>query len=141
LIKGLLDYRELLTNLGYTEGVQFIDGSFVENIELREQRDPNDIDVFSFLVRPLQYRQDPNLWATAGFSEWASGVVDRTKNKQRFQLDTYAVVVDGQPLLPLIQVASYWSSLFAHKRTTFEWKGFLVIGLDASDDANARTAL
>jgi hypothetical protein len=47
LLFGLLSYRRLLTNLGYAAGVQFVDGSFVENVETREGRDPGDIDLFS----------------------------------------------------------------------------------------------
>jgi hypothetical protein len=48
LLKGLLAYREMLGQIGYVSGMQFVDGSFAENVELREARDPNDIDVFSY---------------------------------------------------------------------------------------------
>jgi hypothetical protein len=141
LLKGLLEYRELLGRLGYTEGLQFVDGSFVENIEIRKSRPPSDIDVFSFLVRPGQYRSDPALWASTGFSEWSKEVVDRTINKQRFGLDTYAVAADGLSPLQIINQTVYWYSLFSHKRVTHDWKGFLQIPLNASDDAAARAAL
>lgn len=60
LLFGLLEYRKLLGHHGYTDGLQFIDGSFVENVEVGENRDPGDIDVFSFLMRPAAYQQDPN---------------------------------------------------------------------------------
>src|SRR5262245_63003044 len=62
LLFGLLEYRALIGSLGYSQGLQFINGSFVENVEIREGRDPGDIDVFSFLVRPDRYRTDPTLW-------------------------------------------------------------------------------
>jgi hypothetical protein len=42
LVRGLLDYRALLTRLGYTVGLQFLNGTFVENVEGREGRPPND---------------------------------------------------------------------------------------------------
>jgi hypothetical protein len=141
LLSGLLDYRELLGRLGYTDGLQFIDGSFVENVEAREQRDPEDIDVFSFLFRPLRYRSDPVLWASTGFPEWSREVADRKRNKQRFKLDTYAIALDEHGPLTLIKGTVYWYSLFAHKRFTHEWKGFVCIRLNTSDDATARMAL
>jgi hypothetical protein len=84
LIFGLLEYRALIQRLGYEIGLQFIDGSFVENVEMREQRDPGDIDVFSFLVRPDPYRADPSLWGTVGFPKWRSEIADRNRNKARF---------------------------------------------------------
>lgn len=141
LIGGLLDYRALLGQLGYTDGVQFVDGSFVEDVEAREGRPPRDIDVFSFLVRPALYQTDPGLWASKGFAEWAQEVVDRARNKARFNLDTYAVAVDQHNGLQIIPTTIYWYSLFAHRRVTHDWKGFLRVPLDAAADANARSLI
>jgi Family of unknown function (DUF6932) len=141
LLQGLLDYRALLATLGYQTGLQFIDGTFVENVEQREQRDPGDIDVFSFLVRPQRYQQDAQLWQQTGFPEWNAEIVDFDRNKLRFGLDTYAVAVDEQGPLRLINATVYWYSLFAHKRVTHDWKGFLWVPIDAQDDATARAAL
>jgi hypothetical protein len=141
LLFGLLEYRALLQSLGYSFGLQFIDGSFVENVELREGRDPGDIDVFSFLVRPAHYRNDPALWASTGFPEWSSEVADRTKNKQRFLIDTYAIAIDQGGPLGVITETIYWYSLFSHKKITHDWKGFVQVSVSATDDAAARTAL
>jgi hypothetical protein len=141
LLKGLLDYRQLLNGLGYTAGLQFIDGSFVEDVETREARDPKDIDVFSFLERPLRYRNDPAIWATVGFSEWSNEIVNRPHNMSRFNLDTYAVAVDQVSGLDVILATTYWSSLFAHKRITHDWKGFLRVPLNFADDVAARALL
>lgn len=127
LIRGLLDYRGLLDGLGYSGGLQFVDGSFTENVEGREGRSPNDIDVFSYLVRPARYQQDHNLWATSGFVEWSNEIADRSLNKARFHLDTYAIAVDQHGPLSLILETTYWYSLFAHKKLTHDWKGFLRI--------------
>lgn len=141
LLFGLLSYRNLITNLGYTDGVQFIDGSFVENVEAREGRDPGDIDVFSFLVRPHRYRTNAALWAATGFAEWTTEIADRNRNKMRFDLDTYAIAIDQAHALSLIDETIYWYSLFAHKRITHDWKGFVRIPLNPTDDAAAKTAL
>lgn len=141
LVRGLLDYRQLLQNLGYTAGLQYIDGSFVEDVEAREGRPPGDIDVFGFLVRPQKYRQDQALWISVGYPEWVSEVIDFTVNKQRFKIDTYAIAIDQSGLLDVIEATTYWSSLFAHKRMTHDWKGFLKIPLDHVGDAAARALL
>ena len=137
LLKGLLAYRELLRTLGYTAGVQFINGSFVEDVEARESRAPGDIDVFSFLERPLPYRNDPALWALSGFADWKNEIANRTLNKSRFGVDTYAVAVDQHGALSLITMTVYWYSLFAHKKVTHDWKGFVRVALDPNDDAAA----
>ena len=42
---GFLDFRALLHSLGINTGFQWLDGSFMENVELLEQRAPKDIDV------------------------------------------------------------------------------------------------
>jgi len=141
LLFGLLSYRSLMTNLGYTDGVQFIDGSFVENVENREGRDPNDIDVFSFVVRPYRYRSNAALWAASGFGEWTTEIADRNRNKTRFGLDTFAIAIDQAHPLGLIDETIYWYSLFAHKRITHAWKGFVRIQLNSADDVAAKTAL
>jgi hypothetical protein len=141
LLFGLLKYRELLKSTGYVQGIQFIDGSFVENIERRESRDPGDIDVFSFLVRPASFQRDPATWAAVGFPVWATYLMDRDRNKERFGLDTYGIAVDQHGPLRLINETIYWYSLFSHKRVTHEWKGFLRIPLDPIDDALAMAAL
>jgi hypothetical protein len=141
LLRGLLDYRDLLGRLGYVAGLQFVDGSFVEDIEVREGRAPADIDIFSFLERPINYQRDSALWASAGFPEWENEVANRNLNKQRFGLDTYAIAVDEHGPLGVIMGTIYWYSLFSHKRVTHEWKGFLRVRLDPSDDALARAAL
>jgi hypothetical protein len=66
LLVGLIKYRELLGSFGYIHGVQFVDGSFVEDVETRESRSPGDIDVFSFLIRaaaiPREHAGLANHW-------------------------------------------------------------------------------
>jgi hypothetical protein len=75
------------------------------------------------------------------FPEWSREVADRNVNKKRFGLDTYAIAVDEQGPWGTIIATIYWYSLFAHKRTTHAWKGFLRIPLNAPDDNTARAAL
>ena len=141
LLEGLIGYRSMLTRLGYTDGLQFIDGTFAENIELRESRAPRDIDVFSFLVRPLKYQQDAALWGSAGFSEWLNEIVNRNLNITRYKIDAYAMAVDQSGPLDVIVETVYWYSLFAHKRITRDWKGFVQVALNPADDTAAMLLL
>jgi hypothetical protein len=141
LLFGLLKYRVLLGSFGYTNGVQFIDGSFVENVETREARDPGDIDVFSFLMQPAQYVGNQALWQSTGFPQWAGEVVNQNLNKQRYQLDTYGMVVDQGGPLEMMNATIYWYSLFSHKKVSQDWKGFVRIPLNPADDQMALASI
>lgn len=140
LIHGFLGYRGGISRLGYA-GHQFIDGSFVEDVETREGRDPGDIDVFSFLIRPSRYQTDPAVWASTGFPEWQAEIADRTRNRTSFGLDTYAIAIDAMAGFNVITQAIYWYSLFSHRRVTHDWKGFVAVPLNPTDDALAKSAL
>jgi hypothetical protein len=140
LFEGLIRYRQMMHSLDFTVGFQFIDGSFVENIEVTGGRVPNDIDVFSYLEKPSKYLTDPALWTSEGLTRWAGEIADRTKNKSRFGIDSYAVAID-EPFMTIINVTMYWHGLFSHQRTTMRWKGFVIVPLNAADDAAALTLL
>lgn len=141
LLRNLIAYRALIASDGYLNGLQFVDGSFVEDIETTESRDPRDIDVFSILVPPAKYQADPAAWAATGLPFWASEIVDHAKNKARFSLDCYAMIPDFRNLGTLMQQSFYWYGLFSHKRLTQAWKGFVAVPLDVADDQVALTAI
>lgn len=48
ILSGLLRYRQALHDLGMINGFQWLDGSFMENVETTQSRHPNDIDVVTF---------------------------------------------------------------------------------------------
>ena len=52
ILDGLLRYRAALHGLGVTRGFQWLDGSFLEHIEVLDSRPPNDIDVVTFFHLP-----------------------------------------------------------------------------------------
>jgi hypothetical protein len=93
LLRNLITYRGLLAGEGYIGGIQFIDGSFVENVEINSNRPPSDIDVFSVLNVPPKYITDMAAWQTAGLPFWQREVIDRSLNKLRFSLDTHAAAL------------------------------------------------
>jgi hypothetical protein len=137
LLRKLIAYRALIGGDDYVAGVQFIDGSFVENIELVEARNPNDIDVFSILLPPAKYVNNPPIWASNGLPFWQSEIADNPKNKQRFSVDSYAMMLDTTQPGHFLRQALYWYSLFSHKRGNHEWKGFVAVSLNAADDQAA----
>lgn len=47
-----LRYRAALHSEGLVQGFQWLDGSFMENVEVTEGRAPNDLDVVTFYRLP-----------------------------------------------------------------------------------------
>ncbi|ANK84173.1 MULTISPECIES: DUF6932 family protein [unclassified Rhizobium] len=138
LIRNLITYRQLLAQDGYDTGVQFIDGSFVENVELIGNREPGDIDVFSLVRVPEKYLADFTLWENHGAAYWMNEIINRALNKGRFSLDTFAIIVDDQvPIFDAMGDIMYWYGLFSHQRETLHWKGFVALDVNAADDAAA----
>jgi hypothetical protein len=132
-LQGFLQMRQALRDLGVTDAFQWVDGSFSEDIEATEGRDPGDIDVVTFGSLP----------------EHLSGVEDAISlhpqvfnpevSKQQFKCDAYFVDMS----LPAVAVhfhTCYWLSLFSHRRVSNLWKGMLLVPL-GSDDDDAHLAL
>lgn len=139
-MRGLLDYRAVLYGAGYIRGFQFVDGSFVEDVETLQARAPGDIDVFTVAQMPAHYLGNAQEWQASGKPEWQR-LMDFQANKQQFRVDSYGVVLEDAPLLDVIQAILYFHGLFGHQRVTMHWKGFAVVALDAADDQAARQAL
>lgn len=133
LLRGLLDLRAALHSAGLTQGFQWIDGSFVENIEETGDRPPNDIDVVTFFHIPNGHTQGslvqgfPDLFITG-------------KVKARYGIDAYYVPLDQTSVENIIERSAYWNSLWSHTRDGL-WKGYLQVDLDYADDAVARADL
>jgi len=130
VLKGLLDYRAELHRLGITQGFQWLDGSFLENIELLEQRAPRDIDVVSFISAP----------AAMALTEQDALLFDQANAKARFMVDAYVVELDQVTQSELALWSAYWYSMWSHRRNQV-WKGFLQIDLAATEDSEARSLL
>lgn len=50
ILCGLLDLRAELTLAGKSEGFQWINDSFTEDVEVQQNRTPNDVDVVTFIA-------------------------------------------------------------------------------------------
>src|SRR4051812_26048050 len=57
ILDGFLRHRSRLHAAGLTSGFQWLDGSFLENIEVTETRDPKDLDVVTFFTIPIGVTQ------------------------------------------------------------------------------------
>lgn len=141
LLTNLIAYRKMLADEGYVSGVQFVDGSFVENVEALANRSPSDIDVFSILHIPSKYIGADAQLQQQGATFWHERVANRDLNKQQFNLDTYALLLEETHLGDMLQSVMYWYSLFSHQRDTFAWKGFLAVMIDPGADQAAAAIL
>lgn len=133
ILMGLLQYRDALHQIGVVSGFQWLDGSFMEDIETLESRPPKDIDVVTYLELPLGHTQ-ASLWAVAG---------DLFKNsyvKKEYSVDAYPQVLGGSLSAQAIKRVSYWYSMWSHRRNG-TWKGFVQVDLNPAEDTAAASAL
>ncbi|MDA3971433.1 MAG: hypothetical protein PF442_08775 [Desulfobulbaceae bacterium] len=133
ILEGFLKFREELHALGINSGFQWLDGSFLENIETLENRPPGDMDVVTFLYLPAGEDQ-------RSMAQKSPRLFDQSYLKSTFAVDGYFSVL-GQPLnAGQVKCISYWYSMWSHRRNGL-WKGFVQVDLDASQDADARAIL
>ncbi|MDJ0820289.1 MAG: hypothetical protein QNJ09_00595 [Paracoccaceae bacterium] len=133
ILSGLLDYRTALYRSGIVAGFQWLDGSFLENIEDLESRPPNDIDVVTFFELPPGHTQVSLLTAHGA-------LFDPTETKRNFSVDAYPFVLNQPMTERMVRQTSYWYSMWSHRRNGV-WKGFVQVDLNPSTDASSRTML
>ncbi len=133
ILDGLLRFRGKLHALGIVSGFQWLDGSFLEQIEILESRHPRDMDVVTFFDMPSGEDQRSLL-------QKAGRLFDQKHLKETYAVDGYFSVL-GQPVdARQVQSISYWYSMWSHRRDGL-WKGFVQVDLDPSQDADARAVL
>ncbi len=130
ILQGLLDFRAALHRMGLVGGFQWLDGSFMEHIELLEKRAPRDIDVVTFFDAPAVFTPAPP----------DDAALRHAPAKARFKVDSYLIELDATPPRELALMSAYWYSVWSHRRTA-EWKGFLQIDLAPHEDGSARAWL
>ena len=127
ILDGLLRLRDRLRNAGMTDGFQWLDGSFLEDVEHARGRPPGDIDVVTFYWSP---DVDITKKLVASFPD----LLDRAKIKADFFVDHFPIDVGYRPELT-VEATRYWCSLFSHTRSGV-WKGMLRIDLNTIADDN-----
>ena len=133
ILSGLFDYREALHNAGLVTGFQWLDGSFLENIEDLEGRPPNDIDVVTFFELPVGQTQTSLLPLTAD-------LFDPDQTKQNFSVDAYPFEIGSSLNETAVRRTAYWYSMWSHRRDGV-WKGFAQIDLSPANDLLGRNRL
>ena len=133
ILEGLLGLRAALHEAGLSEGFQWVDGSFLEDIEKIENRDPADMDVVTFFDLPQGQTQK-------SFAAAHPDLFNHADTKTRYLVDAYFVPMDDNPPAHLVERSAYWYSLWSHRRNG-QWKGYLQIDLSATDDATAGAEL
>jgi hypothetical protein len=129
IIDGLLQFRNEIHKLGVKSGFQWLNGSFSENVEDTEERDPRDVDVVTFLQIPKGensasiVRKNPELF-------------DSDYVKQMYRVDSNWQIL-GEPMeASSVRWISYWYSMWSHRRDGL-WKGFVQVDLDSAQDPAA----
>jgi hypothetical protein len=132
ILRGWLNHRQALRTLGFNRGFQWLDGSFVED------KDPNDIDVVTFIFRPATI---PNLPSLRALMQAHGQVFIPAQAKAAYMVDAYFIDLDGPPE-SIVDGTRYFLGLFSHRRNDEIWKGILQIRMeDVADDAAALAAL
>jgi hypothetical protein len=90
ILRGWLRFRGELAKLGVISGFQWLDGSFLEKIEVLETRDPKDLDIVTFYVTPTG--KTPAEF-TAEVVARLPEFVDRDLAKKNFKLDHFPVTL------------------------------------------------
>lgn len=134
ILRGLLSYRQKLISLGLTDGHMWLDGSFVEDVEIFRRRPPEDIDVVTFATVPGVDKPAKQMFAKTHIDIFFPGEAKKT-----YMCDAYFVDLSSSPLA-LVNQTRYWFGLFSHQRETNLWKGILQVPLQ-SDDVAAQDLL
>ncbi|NEX18799.1 hypothetical protein G3480_00420 [Thiorhodococcus mannitoliphagus] len=125
-MRGLAELRKALRSAGLADGFQWIDGSFVEDVEANRGRAPGDIDVVTFVGLGGVERQRQLIAAHPD-------LFSSQRAKRRYLVDHYFVATDIAFDANQARWVSYWYSMWSHRREDGRWKGFVQLSLSDSD--------
>ncbi|MDR2438808.1 MAG: hypothetical protein LBE12_05480 [Planctomycetaceae bacterium] len=130
ILEGFLIFRAELHKLGITHGFQWLNGSFLENIEILEDRPPHDLDVVTFYQLPAEETQQSLIQKN-------KNIFDTAYLKSTFAIDGYFVMLGFPVDVEAVETITYWYSMWSHRRNGL-WKGFVKIDLDPSQDTKVK---
>lgn len=128
ILDGFMRYRSELRDLGFIRGFQWLDGSFVEDVESREGRAPKDLDVVTFAHPP----EGMNTEQIRDMMRARADLFDHHACKAAFRCDTAIVNLSTSPEW-LVTQTRYWYGLYSHRRGDALWKGLLQLPLESND--------
>jgi hypothetical protein len=118
------------------EGIQWVNGSFVEDVEYRRgQNAPDDIDVITFAKLPDGITQSELM-------SRAPRIVNPFCTKEDFCVDGRIESIYEYNLEEIVETLTYWYGVWSHTNPVkdpdaFMWKGFLQVSLHPDQDQNA----
>ena len=136
ILDGFLDFRASINGIGIVDGFQWIDGSFLEDVETLESRHPKDIDVVTIFKRPIHAIDDASWYS---FFSTNKNKFSPIENKKLFKVDSHWIDLNIPPEF-IVDRTRYWYGLFSHRRNGL-WKGMLRVPLSISTDTDARALL
>jgi hypothetical protein len=138
ILKGFLEYRIALNAVGVSEGFQWIDGSFLEHIELIASRSPNDIDTVTFFnLLPGDSQGSIIARNAALFPATQAG---KDALKVTYHVDATYLDLKIHSPEQLVAWSAYWYGVWSHRRD-YSWKGFAQIPLNSTEDLAALQTL
>ena len=139
LIEGFLKYRLTLRKAIGKDSredknpVQWVGGSFVDDIELQEEREPRDIDVVTIYPHKLLHNQLHLEREKLSYPKYMLS---------KYGVDSYFIPIGVYPYLLEIKRIIYWHTIWSHQREGDEvCKGFLQIPLYDDTEAEAKELL
>ena len=124
------EYRDILRKIGFIEGFQLINGSFVENCD-NEKGPPRDIDIVNLLRRPSEYKNKTD-WLTF-VEKHKSTYFDKEYCKTHYFCDSHFIDLDYLPIDNARRIF-YFFGLFSYQRRTNRPKGLLQIDIQDKND-------
>jgi hypothetical protein len=126
LIDKFLKFRRGIQEAGLTTGFQWLDGSFLEDVETKEGRPPKDIDVVTVFW-------GYDIAALQAIATKFPAFFDANKAKADYTVDHYLLDASA-PIETVLLRACYWFRLLSHNRKGVQ-KGILQISLSESAGA------
>lgn len=125
ILKKFIAFREKLDNLGLKNGYQWLDGSFLEDIENQEGRSPRDLDVVTvYWGYDISFQEN----LVKNLPEFFHPALA----KHTYSLDHYPFDASHLPEVT-VEISRYWIQLFSHNRNSV-WKGMLKVALDTPEE-------
>lgn len=137
VLNGFLHYRRALHAAGLVSGFQWLNGSFLQNVEELESRAPKDIDVVTFFDLPAKKSQKDMLQQFPDLFPTSLEVLQKIKST--YSVDAYVENLAKAPK-QLVRQSSYWYSMWSHDRNQ-AWKGYVQIDLASTEDSLALAQL
>lgn len=128
IFKKFLEFRGELQRQGMQVGYQWLDGSFLENIETRKSRSPRDLDLLTiFWGYSVSFLNQ----LVTKFPAFMKPEI----SKRDFKLDHFPIMADELPQAT-VENTRYWIQLLSHRRDGI-WKGMLHIELNTPTEDQA----